>query len=159
MQIKVQEWKQYLEFLGPPPNSDVDVYRLGWIYDYPDAQNGLVLWTCGSGNNNTNWCNKKYDALIAKANNTPNADARYLIYQQAESLISGPKGDMPLMPIYWYTYTNLQHQNVKGFVINPMDQTDYSTGLHGLAPRPPDIYDTGRAHLRPARITSGPRLS
>jgi oligopeptide transport system substrate-binding protein len=126
VQIKVQEWKQYLEFLGPPPNSDVDVYRLGWIYDYPDAQNGLVLWTCGSGNNNTNWCNKKYDALIAKANNTPNANARYLIYQQAEDLISSPKGDMPLMPIYWYTYTNLQHQNVKGYTINPMDQTTYS---------------------------------
>ncbi len=124
--IKVQEWKQYLEFLGPPPNSDVDVYRLGWIYDYPDAQNGLVLWTCDSGNNNTNWCNKKYDALIAKANNTPNANARYLLYQQAESLLSGPNGDMPLMPIYWYTYTALVSQKVKGFSINPMDQWDYS---------------------------------
>jgi oligopeptide transport system substrate-binding protein len=122
--IKVQEWKQYLEFLGPPPNSDVDVYRLGWIYDYPDAQNGLVLWTCGSGNNNTNWCNKKYDALIAKANNTPNANARYLLYQQAENLLSGPQGDMPLMPIYWYTYTALVAQKVKGFLINPMDQYD-----------------------------------
>jgi oligopeptide transport system substrate-binding protein len=126
VQIKVQEWKQYLEFLGPPPNSDVDVYRLGWIYDYPDAQNGLVLWTCGSGNNNTNWCNKKYDALIAKAANTPNAQARYLIYQQAEDLLSSPKGDMPLMPIYWYTYYNLQKPNVKGFVVTPMDQTDYT---------------------------------
>jgi ABC-type oligopeptide transport system substrate-binding subunit len=124
--IKVQEWKQYLEFLGPPPNSDVDVYRLGWIYDYPDAQNGLVLWTCDSGNNNTNWCNKKYDALIAKANNTPNANARYLLYQQAENLLSGPQGDMPLMPIYWYTYTALVNQKVKGFEINPMDQWDYS---------------------------------
>jgi oligopeptide transport system substrate-binding protein len=127
VQIKVQEWKQYLEFLGPPPNSDVDVYRLGWIYDYPDAQNGLVLWTCDSGNNNTNWCNKKYDALIKKADSTPNANARYLLYQQAESLLSGPKGDMPLMPIYWYTYTALVSQKVKGFSINPMDQWDYST--------------------------------
>jgi oligopeptide transport system substrate-binding protein len=125
--IKVQEWKQYLEFLGPPPNSDVDVYRLGWIYDYPDAQNGLVLWTCDSGNNNTNWCNKKYDALIKKADSTPNANARYLLYQQAENLLSGPKGDMPLMPIYWYTYTALVSQKVKGFSINPMDQWDYST--------------------------------
>jgi len=124
--IKVQEWKQYLQFLGPPPNSDVDVYRLGWIYDYPDAQNGLVLWTCDSGNNNTNWCNKRYDALIDQASKTPNDAKRYLLYQQAESLISGPNGDMPLMPIYWYTYTNLQQTKVKGYVINPMDQTDYS---------------------------------
>jgi len=124
--IKVQEWKQYLEFLGPPPNSDVDVYRLGWIYDYPDAQNGLVLWTCDSGNNNTNWCNKKYDALMDKANNTPDAAKRYVVYQQMEDLISSPKGDMPLMPIYWYTYSALVHENVKGFEINVQDQTDYT---------------------------------
>ena len=27
--IKAQEWAQFLEFLGPPPNDEVDVYRLG----------------------------------------------------------------------------------------------------------------------------------
>jgi oligopeptide transport system substrate-binding protein len=124
--IKVQEWKQYLQFLGPPPNSDVDVYRLGWIYDYPDAQNGLVLWTCGSGNNNTNWCNKKFDAIVAQASRTPDADKRYQLYQQAESILTGPNGDLPIMPIYWYTYTALVKSNVKGFDINPMDQTFYT---------------------------------
>jgi ABC-type oligopeptide transport system substrate-binding subunit len=124
--IKVQEWKQFLEFLGPPPNSDVDVYRLGWIYDYPDAQNGLVLWTCDSGNNNTNWCNKRYDSLMTKATNTPDAAKRYLVYQQMENLISGPNGDMPLMPIYWYTQSALVRQSVKGFSLNPQTQADYT---------------------------------
>ena len=60
--IKQQEFAQYLEFLGPPPNKDVDVYRLGWIGDFVDAINFLELWTCDSGNNNTNFCNKDYDA-------------------------------------------------------------------------------------------------
>ncbi len=60
--IKQQEFQQYLEFLGPPPNSDVDVYRLGWIGDFVDAINFLDLWTCKSGNNNTNFCDKEYDA-------------------------------------------------------------------------------------------------
>jgi ABC-type oligopeptide transport system substrate-binding subunit len=124
--IKVQEWKQYLQFLGPPPNSDVDVYRLGWIYDYPDAQNGLVLWTCGSGNNNTNWCNKKFDRLVAQGSRTANAAKRYKLYQQAEDLISSAKGDVPLIPIYWYVYSNLIRPSVHGYVINPMDQTDYT---------------------------------
>lgn len=124
--IKVMEWKQYLEFLGPPPNSDVDVYRSGWVYDYPDAQNGLVLWTCDSGNNNTNWCNKKFDALIDQANRTADTAKRYQLYQQAESIISGPTGDVPLMPIYWYVYSNLVQPKVKGYLVNPMDQTDYT---------------------------------
>ncbi len=122
--IKVQEWKQYLEFLGPPPNSDVDVYRLGWIYDFPDAYNGLELWTCNSGNNNTNWCNPKFDALVAKAKNTQNQSNRTLIYQQAENILTGPNGDLPIMPIYWYTFHNLIKPNVKGFFENPTGQWD-----------------------------------
>jgi oligopeptide transport system substrate-binding protein len=124
--IKVMEWKQYLQFLGPPPNSDVDVFRLGWIYDYPDAQNGLVLWTCDSGNNNTNWCNKKFDGLIDRASKTPSTAKRYKLYQQAEALISGPTGAVPLIPIYWYTYSAAVQKNVHGWTINPMDQVDYT---------------------------------
>jgi oligopeptide transport system substrate-binding protein len=123
--IKVQEWKQYLEFLGPPPNSDVDVYRLGWIYDFPDAYNGLVLWTCDSGNNNTNWCNKKYDALIDRATKTPDFDKRVALYQQAETILSGPNGDLPIMPIYWYTFANLVHKNVKGWFVGPTSTIDF----------------------------------
>src|SRR5215207_149828 len=124
--LKVQEWKQYLQFLGPPPNSDVDVYRLGWIYDFPDAYNGLVLWLGDSGNNNTNWKNAKYDGLINKATRTPNTAKRYKIYQQAEDILTGPTGALPVMPIYWYTFTALVKNHVKGFFINPSSQTDYS---------------------------------
>jgi oligopeptide transport system substrate-binding protein len=124
--IRVLEWKQYLQFLGPPPNSDVDVYRLGWIYDFPDAYNGLVLWTCNSGNNNTNWCNKKYDGLIKKAERTPNNTKRFAIYKQAEDIMTGPKGDLPVMPIYWYTFSALVKNNVHGFFINPSDQFDFT---------------------------------
>jgi oligopeptide transport system substrate-binding protein len=123
--IKVLEWKQYLQFLGPPPNADVDVYRLGWIYDFPDAYNGLVLWTCNSGNNNTNWCNKKYDALINQATKTPDFDKRVALYQQAETILTGPSGDLPIMPIYWYTFTELiNKKKVKGFLTAPTSQYD-----------------------------------
>jgi len=122
--IRVLEWKQYLQFLGPPPNDDVDVYRLGWIYDFPDAYNGLVLWTSDSGNNNTNWKSAKYDSLIKRATRTPNTVKRYALYKQAEDILTGPKGDLPIMPIYWYTFTALVKTNVHGFFINPSDQID-----------------------------------
>jgi oligopeptide transport system substrate-binding protein len=124
--LRVMEWAQYLQFLGPPPNGDVDVYRLGWIYDYPDAQNGLVLWTGDSGNNSTNWKNAKFDALLKKAESTPNVRKRTLIYQQAENILTGPSGQLPIMPIYWYVYTALVKDNVKGFFITPTDQWDYT---------------------------------
>jgi oligopeptide transport system substrate-binding protein len=123
--IKQQEFQQYLEFLGPPPNKDVDVYRLGWIGDFVDAINFLELWTCESGNNSTNYCNKEYDALIEKARSTPDNDARYELYGQAEEILFGEDGDMPVAPIYDYTYTNLERENVKAtFSVNLLNQTD-----------------------------------
>ena len=125
--IRAQEWAQFLEFLGPPPNNAVDVYRLGWIGDYVDAMNFLELWTCDSGNNNTTFCNADYDRLISRARNAPNDGDRYQLYRQAEAMLSGPEGELPITPIYWYTYVNLERESVKDtFNINLLDQFDLS---------------------------------
>lgn len=123
--LKQQEWAQYLEFLGPPPNNQVDVYRLGWIYDFPDAINGLELWTCDSGNNNTNYCDKSFDDLVDQARQTPDDTARYDIYAQLEQKLFGQDGALPIIPIYWYTFPNLEKLSVKDtFNISPLDQFD-----------------------------------
>ena len=125
--IKSQEFAQFLEFLGPPPNNAVDMYRLGWIADYGDPMNFLELWTSQSGNNNSNFADPAYDRLIEKARNTPNDQQRYELYRQAEAMLTGPQGALPIAPIYWYTYTNLERESVKDtFHINPLDQFDLS---------------------------------
>ncbi len=123
--IKQQEFQQYLEFLGPPPNKDVDVYRLGWIGDFVDAINFLELWTCESGNNSTSYCNEDYDKLIEEARTTEDNDARYDLYAQAEDILFGENGDMPILPIYFYTYVALERENVKeSYNTNLLDQVD-----------------------------------
>ena len=123
--IKQMEWAQYLEFLGPPPNSAVDVFRNGWVGDFVDDINFLELMTCSSGNNNTNWCNKSFDALVAQAEKTLNNAKRYKIYAKAEAILTGKSGDMPIAPITWYTYPNLEKLSVKDtFNINLLDQFD-----------------------------------
>jgi oligopeptide transport system substrate-binding protein len=123
--LKAQEWAQYLEFLGPPPNKSVDAYRLGWIGDYVDAMNFLELWTCGSGNNNANFCDKQYDALVAKARQTEDDAERYRIYRQLEERLFGEDGAVPFTPIYWYTYTQLERESVKDtYDLNLLNQVD-----------------------------------
>ena len=124
--LKQQDWPQFLQFLGPPPNKAVDVYRNGWIADYPDSINFLNLFECKSGNNNTNYCNPKYDALVKQAEATPDTNQRYQLYKQLEAMLDGPNGDMPIMPIYWYTYTLQVKPNVQGMSINPMDSIDFT---------------------------------
>jgi oligopeptide transport system substrate-binding protein len=123
--IKVQEWAQFLEFLGPPPNRAVDAYRLGWVADFTDAINFLELWTCRSGNNNTNFCNQRYDQLVSEARRTADDADRYNIYGQLEEIMFGEDGEVPIIPIYWYTYTELEKESIKDtFNINPLDQID-----------------------------------
>jgi ABC-type oligopeptide transport system substrate-binding subunit len=123
--IKQQEWAQFLEFLGPPPDKSVDVYRLGWIGDYVDAINFLELWTCDSGNNNSNYCDKSYDADVAKARQTPDNAARYKIYAELEKKLFGPNGAMPILPIYWYTTIQQERPNLQdSFNVNLLTQFD-----------------------------------
>jgi oligopeptide transport system substrate-binding protein len=125
--IKQQEWAQFLEFLGPPADKSVDTYRNGWIGDFVDDINFLELWTCKSGNNNAGYCDPSYDKLVAEAKATPDDDKRWGIYKELEDKLTGPNGAMPIVPIYWYTYVQLEKPWVsKTFNINLLDQFDLS---------------------------------
>jgi oligopeptide transport system substrate-binding protein len=122
--LKNQDWPQFLKFLGPPPDPSMSVYRNGWIADFPDDINFLSVLECGSGNNNTNWCNKSYSDILKKATAQPDSAKRYALYQQAESILTGPNGDMPIAPIYWYTFAYQVASNVHGWNTSPMDVID-----------------------------------
>jgi ABC-type oligopeptide transport system substrate-binding subunit len=132
VEIQQQEWAQFLEALGPPPAKTTDAYRLGWIGDFVDAFNFLELWTCDSGNNNSNFCNKDYDALVAEARKTPDDAKRYDLYAQMEQILFGPDGDVPIIPIYFYTNVSLQKESIKGtFTQDLLDQIDLTKVVEG----------------------------
>ena len=132
VEIQQQEWAQFLESLGPPPAKSTDTYRLGWVGDYVDAMNFLELFTCDSGNNNTNWCNKEYDALVEKARMTADDAERYELYHQLEEVMFGPEGDVPIIPIYFYTNVSLQRESIKEtFNQNLLDQIDLTKVVEG----------------------------
>jgi ABC-type oligopeptide transport system substrate-binding subunit len=125
--IRQQEWAQFLEFLGPPPHASVGVYRLGWIGDYVDAMNFLELWTCESGNNNTNFCSQEYDRLIERirSGDVTDEEERYELYAELEQILFGEDGAVPILPIYWYTYTQLESLSLKDtYALNLLDQVD-----------------------------------
>jgi oligopeptide transport system substrate-binding protein len=129
--LKQQDWPQFLKFLGPPPDPSVGVYRNGWIADFPDDINFLSIFQCGSGNNNTNWCNKSYDNLLKQATATADQTKRYQLYQKAEAMLTGKNGDMPIAPIYWYTFAYQVAPNVHGWNTSPMDTIDLrSVSIH-----------------------------
>ena len=124
--IRQQEWAQFLEAIGPPPGNDIDVFRLGWIGDYVDAINFLELWTCDSGNNSTNYCDESYDQLVDQARAETDDEARYELYAQLEQkLFGGEDAAVPLTPIYWYTFTHLERPSIQEtFNINLLSGID-----------------------------------
>ena len=125
--ISQQDWAQYLQFLGPPPDSSMDAFRLGWIADYVDAMNFLELWKCGSGNNNTNFCDPSYDTLVEQARKTPDNAKRFELYEQLQDKLVGKDGAMPIVPIYWYTFVQLERSSIKDSLnVSPLGLTDYS---------------------------------
>ena len=94
--LKQQEWAQYLEFLGPPPNNAVDVYRLGWIYDFRTRSTGSSSGRATPATTTRTTATRAYDDLVAQARETPDDTARFDIYAQLEDKLFGQDGALPI---------------------------------------------------------------
>jgi len=110
-----QEWKVYIDNQHA---KNFQFQRGGWIADYVDPHVFFDIWESTGGNNDTNWGNAEYDRLLHSALGTPNDAARFAVYQQMEKILID---EMPVMPIYFYTYSRLVSPRVKGFITTPLD--------------------------------------
>ena len=59
------------------------------------------MFHSSSGNNNTNWSNAEFDALIEEARVLNDNEARKDLYAQAEHILVNT--DAAIAPIYFYT--------------------------------------------------------
>jgi oligopeptide transport system substrate-binding protein len=126
LSLRGMDFQSFLELLGPPINSSVDVYAIGWVGDYVDDINFLELFTCESGNNPTGFCDEKYDGLIDQARETPDDAERHQIYAQAEAMLTGPEGALPIVPSHWATFPTLRKPGIEGWKANLLDQFDFT---------------------------------
>jgi oligopeptide transport system substrate-binding protein len=110
-----QEWKVYMD---AQHTQNFQMQRAGWIADYVDPHVYFDLWETGNLNNDTGWGNPEYDRLLHSALAAKTQDERYQIYQRMEKILLD---EMPVMPIYFYTYTRLVNPRVKGFITTPLD--------------------------------------
>jgi oligopeptide transport system substrate-binding protein len=126
IEVRGMEWAQFLEFIGPPPSKELDVYSIGWVADYVDAINFLELWTCESGNNASAYCDPAYDKLIEQARATFDDEERFRLHAQAEAMLSSADGAMPIVPLNWATFPTLRKPYVQGWEPNALDQYDFT---------------------------------
>ncbi|MDO9337731.1 MAG: peptide ABC transporter substrate-binding protein [Caulobacter sp.] len=90
-----------------------------WVADYNDPTSFLDLERSNYGPQNYgDYKNPAYDALMAKADNEPDADRRADYLRDAETMMLN---DAPVVPLYFYINKNLVNPKITGFVDNLMD--------------------------------------
>ena len=95
---------------------DYEVGDGGWIGDYDDAYNFLLLANSNAGPlNYSGWANAEYDALVAQANQTIDAAARGQLLAEAEQILLD---EMPYVPIVYLVNKALVNPNVTGWEDN-----------------------------------------
>ena len=104
------EWQVYLNQVE---QKDYDIARAGWIGDYGDPMTFLDMWVTERGNNNTGWSNARYDELIDRANNEPDAKKRIAILREAERIVT--EDEFPIIPIYIYVNQGMKVDGLQGW--------------------------------------------
>ena len=110
-----QEWNTFLQ---TRKDGDYSIARNGWIADYNDPMCFLDMWITGSGNNDAQYTNPDYDALINAAKSTADASERMRLMHEAEDLLMGE--EWVLNPLYFYTQTYMLSDRVDGMFYTPL---------------------------------------
>ncbi len=114
VELVSQEWAT---FLNSRKNGDYMIARNGWLGDYNDPISFLDMWVTGGGNNDAQWSNAEYDALIAQIKASSDPAERMALMHQAEDIIFA---ESMLCPIYYYVDVYLMSEKLEGAWSSPL---------------------------------------
>jgi oligopeptide transport system substrate-binding protein len=114
--------------VGISPVADgIDMVLQGWVPEYSDPQSFHQLFACSAitaGINASNFCSEQYDAALAAAAASSGA-SRIQAHRAVESLLTGPEGLMPAVPLYEPVGTLLVQPWVRGFTQHPSGLVEF----------------------------------
>jgi len=121
------EWGTYLDKLAKSQKGDESssqMFRMGWIADYPSLDNFLypLFHSSQSATMYTFYNNPDFDKLVVQARQTTDQAQRYNLYHEAEKLMLS---DAPIIPIYFYRDFRVTNNRIGGYVHDPLGQTHF----------------------------------
>ncbi|WLD95358.1 peptide ABC transporter substrate-binding protein [Alkalihalobacillus sp. AL-G] len=119
VELQNAEWKVFISQLH---GGNYQIGRMGWLGDFNDPINFLELYKELGGNNDTRWHNDRFAALLEKSATEKDPDKRLQILKDAEKIIID---EMPIAPIYFYTNTWVQNENLKGVVLSGLGDVQF----------------------------------
>ena len=120
VELSNEEWKTYLQSLK---TGQQQIYRMGWVADYPDPDNFMTLMTSYSENNHTGWGDPLYDSLVEKAGSLENKKAREKLYKQAQQILT--ESAVAVIPIYSSRSHWLISDRMATFPLNVMGKVSF----------------------------------
>jgi len=120
VELSNYEWGTFLDKLGKGDKGSGDqLFRMGWIGDYPSMDNFLYLFNSEASGylSYTFYKNAEYDKLINDARQISDAAEREALYQEAERILMT---DAPCIALYTYRDFRVMNNRVQGQVLNPM---------------------------------------
>ena len=120
VELSNEEWKTYLQSLK---TGKQQIYRMGWVADYPDPDNFMTLMTSYSENNHTGWGSARYDALVEKAGVLSDKKERVKLYREAQKILV--EKETAVIPIYSSQSHWLIADRVAFFPLNVMGKISF----------------------------------
>ena len=115
---------EWATFLDERQSGNFQIGRAGWVGDYQDPSNFLELFLTGGGNNDGNYSNPEFDALMAKAASMPAGAERFEVLRQAEEILITQ--DQAVIPFYIYVTQNMiDLEKWDGWYTNTLDIHPY----------------------------------
>jgi ABC-type oligopeptide transport system substrate-binding subunit len=116
--LQAREWAQYLEILDA--GDFTGPFRLGWLPDYPAAENYLrpIVGT-GGDSNYSDYSSKEVDSLLAEGDQASSAEAAQQAYTDAENVALE---DLPLLPLWVSQAPTAYSQDVDNVNYNIVDE-------------------------------------
>jgi oligopeptide transport system substrate-binding protein len=113
---------EFSVFLTQRTAGEYDIARDAWGADYPHANNQLDgNFTCGGGNNNSQYCNPAFDDLLKQAATELDVDKQSEIYSQAQKILADDAADLPLL---YRDFATVVKPWVDGEVVTPIDHNN-----------------------------------
>ncbi len=114
VELVSQEWAT---FLNTRKNGEYDIARNGWLGDYNDPICFLDMWITDGGNNDAQWSNTDYDALISQIKASSDQAERMNLMHAAEDIIFD---EWMLCPLYYYVDLYMTSEKVDGVFSSPL---------------------------------------
>jgi ABC-type oligopeptide transport system substrate-binding subunit len=107
------EQSEAASFFDDLDRGTLQMFDIGWIMDYPDPEDIIdLLFHSTSRQNNTNYSNPDFDAIVEQARVESDFTVRAQLYQEAERILLA---EAPWIPLFYGRDHIVVKPNVQGF--------------------------------------------